>query len=53
MKKFLTFVAGAILSWSVVMNGAEKVVRYEDFGAKGDGKTCDLAALVAGSQVRQ
>jgi len=47
MKKILTFVAGAILSWSVVMNGAEKVVRYEDFGAKGDGKTCDLAALVA------
>ncbi|MBO5960189.1 MAG: hypothetical protein J6Q65_08710, partial [Lentisphaeria bacterium] len=47
MNKLQAAVAAAMLLAGGGMNGAEKVVRYEDFGAKGDGKTCDLAALIA------
>lgn len=34
-------------SGCINLNNKNTVVRYEDFGAKGDGKTCDLAAISA------
>ena len=37
----------ALLAGCVCKNAAPNVVRYEDFGAKGDGKTCDFDALIA------
>ena len=39
--------AAVILGFCCAIFAAEKVVRYEDFGAKGDGKTCDFDALIA------
>ncbi len=48
--RVISFAALALLAVQVGLNAAEpekKAVRYEDFGAKGDGKTDDLAAIVA------
>ena len=48
--KLTMFAAAAIsllMAGCACQNSCGKVVRYEDFGAKGDGKTCDLNALIA------
>ena len=48
--KLQLFAAAALsllIAGCVCQNGDKTVVRYEDFGARGDGKTCDFDALIA------
>jgi len=48
MQKILkSIVAIVVLGMGTALTGAEKFITYEEFGAKGDGKTDDMKAIAA------